>query len=100
MAGKQVGPGVREADVRSADEQDHERGQRQRILEGHAQHAGRRRSSWRGARWRGPPARPRGGCGGSKWLRVGVQVSARASEVSSDTPTVTASARKNTPVTR
>ena len=33
------------------------------------------------------------------WLRVGVQVSARASEVSSETVIVTASARKNTPVT-
>src|SRR6185437_14515292 len=33
------------------------------------------------------------------WLSTGVQVSARASEVSSATPTVMASARKNTPVT-
>ncbi len=34
-----------------------------------------------------------------KWLSVGVQVSARASEVSRAAPTVTASARKKTPVT-
>ncbi len=33
------------------------------------------------------------------WLRVGVHVSASASEVSSETPTVIARARKNTPVT-
>ena len=32
------------------------------------------------------------------WLRVGVQVSAKASEVSSETVMVTASARKKTPV--
>ena len=33
------------------------------------------------------------------WLRVGVQASASASDVNSETPTVIAKARKNTPVT-